>query len=48
MTILDELGVENLNYKTFQKHEDLDGTFDLLFTLGGDGTILNAATLVKD
>lgn len=48
VTILDELGVENLNYKTFQKHEDLDSTFDLLFTLGGDGTILNAATLVKD
>ncbi|MDG1803996.1 NAD kinase [Flavicella sp.] len=48
VTILDELGVANLNYKTFQKHEDLDSTFDLLFTLGGDGTILNAATLVKD
>lgn len=48
VTILDELGVENLNYKTFQKHEELDSSFDLLFTLGGDGTILNAATLVKD
>lgn len=48
VAILDDLGVENLNYKTFQKHEDLDDTFDLLFTLGGDGTILNAATLVKN
>jgi NAD+ kinase len=48
VSILDDLGVENLNYKTFQKHKDLDSSFDLLFTLGGDGTILNAATLVKD
>lgn len=48
VSILRDLGVENLNYTTFSKHEDLDTTFDLLFTLGGDGTILNAATLVKD
>ena len=47
VSILRELGVDNLNYPTFSKHEDLDTTFDLLFTLGGDGTILNAATLVK-
>lgn len=48
VSILRNLGVTNLNYKTFSKHEDLDTTIDLLFTLGGDGTILNAATLVKD
>tara|TARA_B100000809_G_scaffold204823_1_gene206328 strand:+ start:4458 stop:5351 length:894 start_codon:yes stop_codon:yes gene_type:complete len=47
VSILRDLGVENLNYSTFSKHEDLDMSFDLLFTLGGDGTILNAATLVK-
>lgn len=48
VSILKGLGVENLNYATFSSHEDLDSSFDLLFTLGGDGTILNAATLVKD
>lgn len=48
VTILNDLGIQNLNYKTFQQHKDLDSSFDLLFTLGGDGTILNAATLVKD
>lgn len=48
VSILADLGVDDLNYNTFQKHEDLDSSFDLLFTLGGDGTILNAATLVKD
>jgi len=48
VSILKNLGVKNLNYKTFQKYEDLNSSFDLLFTLGGDGTILNAATLVKD
>jgi len=47
VSILDGLGVSNLNYSTFSNHDDLDATFDLLFTLGGDGTILNAATLVK-
>jgi NAD+ kinase len=48
VTILNDLGIQNLNYKTFQQHKDLDSSFDILFTLGGDGTILNAATLVKD
>jgi NAD+ kinase len=48
VTILDDLGVDNLNYKTFTNYHDLDNSFDILFTLGGDGTILNAATLVKD
>lgn len=48
VSILNNLGVQNLNYATFHTHEDLDNSFDLLFTLGGDGTILNAATIVKD
>lgn len=48
VTILSDLGVKNLDKKTFSKHEDLDESYDLMFTLGGDGTILNAITLVKD
>ena len=47
-SILKSLGVENIDYPTFTKHEDLDNSIDVLFTLGGDGTILNAATIVKD
>ena len=47
-TILEGLGVQNIKYPTFSKKEKLDTSIDLLFTLGGDGTILSAATLVKD
>lgn len=35
-------------YKTFSSHEDLNPTFDLFFTLGGDGTMLRAITFVRD
>ncbi|MEC5167443.1 NAD+ kinase [Flavobacterium sp. PL11] len=39
--------VEN-NYKTFSSHTELDSSFDMLISIGGDGTILRAATLVRD
>ncbi len=35
-------------YKTFGSYEDLDTTFDFFITLGGDGTILRATTLIRD
>jgi NAD+ kinase len=35
-------------YPTFSHFEDLNNSFDLLFTLGGDGTILRAVTYVRD
>lgn len=35
-------------YKTFSSHTDLDSSFDLFISIGGDGTILRAATLVRD
>jgi NAD+ kinase len=35
-------------YNTFNTHTCLDKTFDLLISIGGDGTILRAATYVKD
>lgn len=35
-------------YTTFSKHTDLDSTFDILISIGGDGTILRAATYVRD
>ncbi|RXR24027.1 NAD kinase [Flavobacterium stagni] len=35
-------------YKTFQSYADLDSSFDLMISIGGDGTILRAATFVRD
>ena len=35
-------------YPTFSHFNDLDTTFDLMFTLGGDGTILRAVTYIRD
>ena len=34
-------------YKTFSNHSELDNSFDMLISIGGDGTILRAATLVR-
>lgn len=35
-------------YKTFNDYKCLDSSFDLLISIGGDGTILRAATYVRD
>ena len=35
-------------YKTFASYQDLDATFDVLISIGGDGTILRAATYVRN
>lgn len=35
-------------YKTFSSHAELDSSFDMMISIGGDGTILRAATLVRD
>ena len=36
------------NYSTFSSSEDLDPTIDALISLGGDGTMLDTVTLVRD
>lgn len=36
------------NFKTFSSHSELDDSFDLFFTLGGDGTILRSITYIRD
>ena len=36
------------NISTFASYEDLNSSFDYFFTLGGDGTILRAVTLIRD
>lgn len=35
-------------FATFQHSDDLDDTFDCLISLGGDGTLLDTVTLVRD
>ncbi len=37
-----------LDVKTFASHTDLDRSFDVFISIGGDGTILRAATFVRD
>jgi NAD+ kinase len=36
------------NYSTFTSGEDLDPSIDCMISLGGDGTLLDTVTLVKD
>jgi len=36
------------DYKTFSSYNELDKTFDIFITLGGDGTILRATTFIRD
>ena len=36
------------SYKTFDSYKELDASFDMMISIGGDGTILRAATLVRD
>ncbi|WP_395043954.1 NAD kinase [Flavobacterium sp.] len=48
LKILYEQEIIKKEYKTFSKHTDLDSSFDILVSIGGDGTILRAATFVRD
>ncbi len=36
------------NYATFANHKDLNKTYDMLLSIGGDGTFLRAVTFVRD
>ena len=40
--------VSRKGYPTFDGYEDLDKSFDVFFTVGGDGTFLRSVTLVRD
>jgi len=37
-----------INFETFSDYEDLDTSFDLFFSVGGDGTFLRSITFVRD
>ena len=45
--LLVEGDILNKKYPTFSHFNDLNNSFDLMFTLGGDGTILRAVTYIR-
>jgi NAD+ kinase len=40
--------IETKNIGTFSSYNDLKSSFDFIITMGGDGTILSAVTIVRD
>ncbi len=40
--------IDLIKPETFSTHTDLDNSFDFMFTIGGDGTILRAVTFIRD
>jgi NAD+ kinase len=48
LELLNEKHILEESFATFQNHTDLDASFDMLLSIGGDGTILRAITLVRD
>lgn len=48
LEMLNERKIVEKKYKTFTSHTELDDSFDMLISIGGDGTLLRAATLVRD
>ncbi len=48
LKMLYEKKIIKRDYKTFNYHHELDSSFDMMISIGGDGTILRAATLVRD
>lgn len=48
LKLLYEKEIVKKEYKTFKSHTELDASFDIMISIGGDGTILRAATLVRD
>lgn len=48
LTILYDQKIVEKKYATFSSYSDLDQSFDILISIGGDGTILRAATYVRN
>lgn len=48
LKILFEKKLIEKEYPTFESYTELNSSFDMLISIGGDGTILRAATLVRD
>jgi len=43
-----EINLSLNSFEVFEKHEEIKHDVDLLFSIGGDGTILDAVTFVRD
>jgi NAD+ kinase len=48
LKLLYEKKIVEKEYKTFSSYIELDSSFEMLISIGGDGTMLRAATLVRD
>lgn len=48
LKILYEEEIVGKKYNTFSSYKDLDSSFDILISIGGDGTILRSLTFVRD
>lgn len=48
LNMLYEKKIIQKEYKTFSSDDVLDSSFDMLISIGGDGTMLRAVTLVRD
>jgi NAD+ kinase len=48
LATLKEKNIVSKNYKTYSSYNTLDTDFKALISIGGDGTILKAATFVRD
>lgn len=46
--MLYEKKIVTSKYNTFSSHDQLDSSYDVLISIGGDGTMLRAVTLVRD
>lgn len=48
LEMLYEKKIIQKEYKSFSSHTELDSSFDMLISIGGDGTMLRAVTLVRN
>lgn len=48
LDMLYEKNIIHETYPTFSSHTELDSSFEMVISIGGDGTILRAATLVRN
>ena len=48
LEILQEKSIVKNDYPSFSSYAELDSNFEALISIGGDGTILKAATFIRD
>jgi NAD+ kinase len=46
--LLSDKNLIDAPFEIFESYKDIDSSFDIFISIGGDGTILRAATLVRD